>query len=168
MRVTLGLVLAVAACGDSATSGGELTLSEEASSNNKLHAMVPLEESVAGHLPNNFGGELGELIFNAGAPNDAVWIHIIFAEPVATGTRTITTDQPAQLDAGFASLEYTELGINRRWVAQSGTLAITTADVPVVTVEASGLPMAASTSTDATGTFTLALTATATEYDSDR
>jgi len=168
MRVTLGLVLALAACGgDSATSGGELTLSDESSSNNKLHASVPLEETVAGHLPNNFGGELGELIFNAGIPTDAVWIHIIFAEPVAVGSRTITTQQPSMVDSGQASVEYAELGINRRWVAQSGTLEITKASGNVVTVEADALPMAATT-TDAIGTFAITFTATATEYDANR
>jgi hypothetical protein len=177
MRVAPGfaLVLVLVGCGggdggdggDPPVSGGQATFADDAGANKKFSGTAALEETVAGHLPNNFGGELGQLIFNLGTIDDAAWIDIIFAEPVEAGTRTVVSTQPSQLGAGEAMIEYDEYGAGRAWTSQSGTLTIVRADIPVVEVMLDGVAMMP-TMGDATGTFTLALSATATEYDANQ
>jgi hypothetical protein len=161
----LGLVVFAIGCGgNSATSGGEVTITNEAGNNTAAHGVVSLEETVAGHLPNNQGALVGELIFNVGDVGAATWIQILFHEPVATGSFVLTTKQFQDIAAGEATLEYAEYGADRTWISQGGTFAITVADPPVVSFELTGAMMMPVGYDDAVGTFTLTASATATEF----
>jgi hypothetical protein len=167
MGIAAGIVIAlVAGCGgSSAESGGEATISDEAGANNQFHGTSPLVETTADHLPNNRNAPVSELIFNVGTVVDGTWIHILFHEPVAVGSFVVKDEQFTQILDAEATIEYDEYGMNRTWAATGGTLMITTADIPTVSIEIVGATMTARTYTDATGTFTLAATATATSFD---
>jgi hypothetical protein len=156
------MVIVLAACTGSTPAGAKLTI---ANGDANLASMpTSLEETMAGHIPSNYGLKVSQLLFdNSNASPPFVWFEIDLYEPVAKGDFGLVTKQVMQLAAGEAVISYQELGAEKGWASSGGMVTVTEASGGDVSVEFDGVPMMPFIDTGGTnngsGSFTLSGTA---------
>lgn len=156
------IVVVLAACTSSPPAGAKLTITNTDANLDNMPAS--LEETLAGHIPSNYGLKVSQLIFdnNTGSP-PFVWFEIDLYEPVAKGDYALVTKQVMQLAAGEAVIVFKQLSADKGWASSGGTLTVTQASGGDVSATFDGVTMVPFLDTGSTnngsGSFTLGGTA---------
>ena len=162
-----GLVIVLAACSASTPSGAKLTIVNTDANLDSMPAS--LEETMAAHIPSNYGLKVSNLIFdNNNASPPFVWFEIDLYEPVAKADYTLVTKQLMQMAAGEAMISFRELSKDKGWAASGGTLTVTEASGGDISLTFDGVTMVpfleTGTTNNGSGSFTVSGTADVHDY----